>query len=268
MLVNRQPVSVASYEATRAVVLQADQQDGTKLTPFEVLTLIALQLFEQAAVDIVVMEVGMGGTWLDATNVIPTECILVSALTTVDLDHQGFLGNTVEAIATEKAGIARRGKPFVLGPQSGNNRDAVEKAVKSRVKEVGGRLCEPVKVEATGTEDAEFASGDTGNFRPPKGPTTQAFNAALSSTPIHAVLPLHGARQLDNLSTSLGIIQALLSLDDLRFDFRKVITLDTVERGIANVRWRGRLSWHKYPASGRQVPVLVDGATTLRPVGR
>jgi folylpolyglutamate synthase len=56
------------------------------LTPFEVLTLTALQLFEQAAVDIVVMEVGMGGR-LDATNVIPTECILVSALTAVDLDH-------------------------------------------------------------------------------------------------------------------------------------------------------------------------------------
>ena len=58
----------------------------------------------------------MGGG-LDATNAIPDEAVIVSALTSVDLDHQGFLGNTVTEIAREGVGIARRGKPFVLGRQ-------------------------------------------------------------------------------------------------------------------------------------------------------
>ncbi|RXW21480.1 hypothetical protein EST38_g4376 [Candolleomyces aberdarensis] len=243
------------------MVLRSDQEHRTKLSPFEILTLTALQLFEQAGVDVVVMEVGMGGR-LDATNVIDTECILISGLTAVDLDHQAFLGNTVGAIATEKAGIARQDKPFVVGPQSRSNQDAVTQAVKRRVEEVGAQLCEPVKVEKAEME-APFVFRDPGEFRPPKGTTIQASIPLLSSTPIRAVLPLHGAHQLDNLSTALGIVQALLSLDDPRLDLRKLITLEAVQKGIENVQWRGRLSWHEYSDLGRRIPVLVDGAHNL-----
>jgi hypothetical protein len=64
---------------------EKDLEKGTKLSSFEILTLTALRMFEREQVDVAVVEVGMGGR-LDATNIIPDDAILVSALTAVDLD--------------------------------------------------------------------------------------------------------------------------------------------------------------------------------------
>ena len=81
------------------------------LTFFEYNALAALLIFEAAQLDAWVLEVGMGGR-LDAVNVVdPTVAVVVS----IGLDHQEFLGTTLEAIAREKAGIFRRGRPAVLG---------------------------------------------------------------------------------------------------------------------------------------------------------
>lgn len=80
------------------------------LTWFEFLTAIAFFYFSDAQVDVAVIEVGLGGRW-DATNVIGKP--LVSAITTVDLDHTHILGDTVEQIAREKAGIIKPGVPVV-----------------------------------------------------------------------------------------------------------------------------------------------------------
>ena len=108
------PISLALYNAAHAEVTEKDLENGTRLSSFEILTLSALMVFEREKVDVAVVEVGMGGR-LDATNIIPDRFILVSALTAVDLDHQFFLGDTVAKIAFEKAGIARKKRPFVLG---------------------------------------------------------------------------------------------------------------------------------------------------------
>jgi dihydrofolate synthase/folylpolyglutamate synthase len=80
------------------------------LTYFEFGTLAALIVLEDAGLDLAILEVGMGGR-LDATNIVDPD---VAVITTVDLDHQAFLGNDREAIGTEKAGILRAGKPCVL----------------------------------------------------------------------------------------------------------------------------------------------------------
>jgi dihydrofolate synthase len=105
--INNIPVSSALYNAARAEVTEKDFEKGTKLSSFEILTLTALRVFEREQVDVAVVEVGMGGR-LDATNIIPDDTILVSALTAVDVDHQFYLGDTVGKIALEKAGIARK----------------------------------------------------------------------------------------------------------------------------------------------------------------
>jgi dihydrofolate synthase/folylpolyglutamate synthase len=84
---------------------------ATPLTYFEFGTLAALALFADAAPDVLVLEVGLGGR-LDAVNVIDGD---VAVVTTVDLDHQDFLGGTREAIAVEKAGIFRHDRPAVCG---------------------------------------------------------------------------------------------------------------------------------------------------------
>jgi len=96
---------VAAFEAIEAA------RGDTSLTYFEYGTLAALWLFERADLDLAILEVGLGGR-LDATNVVDPD---VAVITTVDLDHQDYLGGDREAIGFEKAGIARSWKPLVLG---------------------------------------------------------------------------------------------------------------------------------------------------------
>ena len=96
---------VAGFEAVEAA------RGDTPLTYFEYGTLCALWLFERAQLDLAVLEVGLGGR-LDATNLVDPD---VAVVTTVDLDHQDWLGSDREAIGLEKAGIARAWKPLVLG---------------------------------------------------------------------------------------------------------------------------------------------------------
>ena len=81
------------------------------LSYFEYTSLAAFYLFQQQSLDVWVLEVGLGGR-LDAVNIIEPD---VAVVTNIGLDHQGFLGDTVDEIAKEKAGIARSGKPLVLG---------------------------------------------------------------------------------------------------------------------------------------------------------
>jgi dihydrofolate synthase/folylpolyglutamate synthase len=98
-----------------AAVLGRALEIGPELSFFETATLAAFLAFRENAVDLAVIEVGIGGR-LDATNVVPPP--KVSAITRVALDHMDKLGNTLEEIAREKAGIAKSGVPIVLGPMA------------------------------------------------------------------------------------------------------------------------------------------------------
>ena len=99
---------------------------------FEATTLLALCVFAEEGVDSACIEVGLGGR-LDATNVITPE---VTAITNVALDHQEYLGDTLEKIAREKAGIIKPGVPFVTA----EGRPAVLAVLESRAAEVGAPL--------------------------------------------------------------------------------------------------------------------------------
>ncbi|KPN19831.1 bifunctional folylpolyglutamate synthase/dihydrofolate synthase [Xanthomonas sp. Mitacek01] len=96
---------VEAFEAVEAA------RGDTPLTYFETGTLAALWLFARAGLDLAVLEVGLGGR-LDAVNIVEPD---VSVITTVGLDHQDWLGDDIESIGREKAGIARAWKPLVLG---------------------------------------------------------------------------------------------------------------------------------------------------------
>lgn len=96
---------VAAFEAVE------DARAGVPLTYFEYGTLAALWLFARSDLDLAVLEIGLGGR-LDAVNIVDPD---VAAITTVDLDHQDWLGGDIETIGAEKAGIARAWKPLVLG---------------------------------------------------------------------------------------------------------------------------------------------------------
>jgi len=107
--VDARPASDAELCASFAEVEAA--RGATPLTYFEFGTLAAVALFRTQAVDVAILEVGLGGR-LDAVNVFDADCAVV---TSVDLDHVDFLGATREAIAFEKAGIFRAGRPAVFG---------------------------------------------------------------------------------------------------------------------------------------------------------
>jgi dihydrofolate synthase/folylpolyglutamate synthase len=106
-----------------ADVLERALEIGPELSFFETATLAAFLAFRDHGIDLAIIEVGIGGR-LDATNVIPGERLKVAAITRVALDHTDRLGNTLEAIAREKAGIAKSGRPIVLGPMEPDVRAA------------------------------------------------------------------------------------------------------------------------------------------------
>jgi len=89
----------------------ADAKSPIPLTYFEFGTLAALWIFAQSGIDVALLEVGLGGR-LDAVNIVDADAAIV---TTVDLDHQDWLGNDVDSIAREKAGIFRHGRPAIIG---------------------------------------------------------------------------------------------------------------------------------------------------------
>jgi len=126
-----------------------DARQETPLTYFEFGTLAALAIFSVESPGVVILEVGLGGR-LDAVNIINAD---VMVITTIGLDHQAWLGNTREAIATEKAGIMRPGRPLVLG-----DRDPPQNLLD---------ICMTlgVPVSRIGVDFDAFRHGDTWSFR-------------------------------------------------------------------------------------------------------
>ncbi|MEJ0096761.1 MAG: folylpolyglutamate synthase/dihydrofolate synthase family protein [Bauldia sp.] len=106
---------VDEEELADALVAVEKVNAGRPITQFEITTAAAFDIFARHPADIVLLEVGLGGR-LDATNVIANP--LATVITAVALDHEKFLGDTLTAIAHEKAGILKRGRPGIIGPQT------------------------------------------------------------------------------------------------------------------------------------------------------
>jgi dihydrofolate synthase/folylpolyglutamate synthase len=112
--VNRRPLTASQLVSQVEYFQQITEQVrsiGLEPTFFEVVTAMAFRAFEQAKVDIVILETGLGGR-LDSTNVVKPEC---SVITGIGFDHMNYLGNTLTAIAGEKAAIIKRWRPAVIG---------------------------------------------------------------------------------------------------------------------------------------------------------
>jgi len=109
-----------------ALLEECEQVNGGEpITFFEITTAAAFLAFSRTPADYLILEVGLGGR-LDATNVIDAPA--VSVITTIDYDHQQYLGDTLSLIANEKAGILKRGRPAVIGVQPDEARAAIERA--------------------------------------------------------------------------------------------------------------------------------------------
>ena len=149
---------------------------------FEILTAVAFLRFKKQAVDIAVLEVGLGGR-LDATNVASP---LVSAIVSIDFDHEEFLGRTLEAIATEKAGVIRAKRTVVLGPMKAEAEAAIVAQARNR-KAVVVRAFDRVTLRNT----------------------ARGLDVRTPVARYRDVTPLPGAHQRDNVLVAIRSLEAL-----------------------------------------------------------
>lgn len=192
-----------------AAFARIDQvRDGAALTYFEFGTLAALDLFVRAGVEIALLEVGLGGR-LDAVNMIDADVALVAS---IGFDHTAWLGDTLDLIAFEKAGIFRAGRPAVIG-----QRDAPAR-LRERAEEIGA-LPMQLGQELDWTAEA-------GQWRW-CGPNDLQYGALPAPA-------LRGRRQYDNAAAALC---ALAQLSD-----RLPVNLAAIRQGLLRVKLNGRFS--------------------------
>ena len=206
-------------------------------TYFEMVTAVAFLYFAEKQVEIAILEVGLGGR-LDATNVVDP---VVSVITPVSYDHQAYLGNSLEAIAREKAGIIKPAPP--AGPGRQRPLPVVCSSEDERVLKVVRKQC-----QSTGSKLVPAFQGL--NFRVVR---TALENFSLDLWPVMGArlelrVPLPGGHQVGNV---LAAIRTLEILHRSGFPLRP----DSLEQGIARTRWPGRLE--VLPTRPR---VVLDGA--------
>ncbi|WP_159016359.1 bifunctional tetrahydrofolate synthase/dihydrofolate synthase [Cognatiluteimonas profundi] len=204
---------VSAFEAVEA------SRGDVELTYFEYGTLAALWLMQQDKLDLALLEVGLGGR-LDAVNLVDAD---VAVITTVDLDHQDWLGDDREAIGAEKAGIARAGRPLVLGE------DDPPASVLSHAYAIGASA---VRAGC----DFFFAAGDTSTWR------WWEIGFALELPLPRLAAPV----QLRNAATAIAAVRAL----------GKRLPRSAFAQGIAAADIPAR--WQRFDRDG--VDVLVDVA--------
>ena len=196
-------------------------------TFFEVTTAIAFELFRRAGVQIAVLEVGLGGR-LDSTNVVQP---IAAAITSIDFDHEQYLGHTLAAIAAEKAGVIRRGIPVVVGP------------VPTEARDVLVAMCD--------LAGAEFIEADA-NTRIDSH-TEDGRTIIHLRTPVHdygwVPLGLRGDHQVPNALVAVRLMEELQRFVPL--------STDSITAGVRDVRWAGRLQMIETPGGRR---VLLDAA--------
>ncbi|KAL5520392.1 hypothetical protein ACEPAG_9616 [Sanghuangporus baumii] len=291
------PISRDVFSNIVQEIQKKDEEHAINASSFELLTMCALLVFERSKVDIVILEVGMGGR-LDATNVIPDQCILVSVITAIDLDHQAFLGPTIEDIAREKAGIIRNGKPVVLAPQ---NHDCIKDIVIKSCKEKNSPLvlaC--VARERRWDEDIDGERLPSFSLQPFIPPPPRPVEIEVSPSngedgyghdPIskfgkpekyRVLLPLHGPHQLGNLGAALTVLHVLrswafsgsLSIEPAQGPvpstfaavYERVSRMDEadIHAAVRHCNWPGRLSFHLYRDHMDVSATTADSFSTLQ----
>jgi dihydrofolate synthase len=132
--INEKTVRESVFREAENLVLKRDQEHAIGASEFELLTATAFEVFAREKVEMGVVEVGLGGK-LDATNAMKNKAVTV--ISKIGLDHQSFLGDTIEEIALHKAGIMRPGVPCVLDQ---SNSESVRNAIEDHAKEIGSDL--------------------------------------------------------------------------------------------------------------------------------
>src|SRR5574344_255155 len=227
------PATDERLDAAARIVFPAvekfEKDHGAEVTFFECLTAVAFVLFRNEGYKYVVLETGLGGR-MDATNIIKDP--LVSVITRIGLDHCEWLGATHVAIAGEKAGIVKPGRPVVCGAMPGAAREVIARAASLN----GCDFVDAAERVSVEVRDSNIA-----------GQTLLATTAMRNLAPIH--LPLGGSFQAENAIT------AIAAMDVLQRDDRLAIPDRAIVSGLSSVVWPGRFQLARVSP-----PVIVDGA--------
>ncbi|MCX5661032.1 MAG: bifunctional folylpolyglutamate synthase/dihydrofolate synthase [Planctomycetota bacterium] len=232
IVINGQMISHAELiEMLKSIAALEDKFGDNPPTFFEILTAVALRYYADQAVDIVILETGMGGR-LDSTNVITP---LVSGITHISLDHMNILGKDLASIAREKAGIFKKGVAAVSVEQ--------DPAVARVLEEVATASNAPL--EFTGKQ-IDFSYRFEANRE--LGPHTRVCLTTPTSRWEHLPVPLKGEHQAHNCGLALAILDKLKA-------HGFVIPEDKVIAGLAGTTLHGRMEqvWN-------EPRVIIDGA--------
>ena len=197
---------LAESEFCAAFATIESQRENISLTYFEYGTLAALQLFKQAELDVVILEVGLGGR-LDATNVVDAD---IAAITSIALDHTDWLGADREHIGYEKAGIFRSGHYGVVG----------EPDMPASIAQVADKLGTVLFRRGTDWQYSEQAGSWSW-----KSAQHEWHNLPLPNVP------------LANAATALGVISCLLLID---VDIAQKVTESAIHQGLKSAQLPGR----------------------------
>jgi dihydrofolate synthase/folylpolyglutamate synthase len=219
---------VAAYRELAPYLDLVDARHDVRLSYFEVLVALAYATFADAPVDVAVVEVGMGGVW-DATNVADGK---VAVVTPIAVDHADYLGDTVEQIAEEKAGVIKAGALVVVGRQPDEAADVLAR----RAIEVGATVV---------MEDANFA---VRNRQLAVGGQLLAVRG-LAGDYDELTLPLHGAYQASNAACAVAAVEAFVG------GGRESLDTEAVHSALARVGSPGRLEVLR-----RSPTIMVDAA--------
>ncbi len=227
MCINGEPISDEELAELVEVIKPIADGMEDKPTEFEIITALAFLYFKNHCCDIVVLEVGMGGR-LDSTNVITSP--VVSVITGVAIDHTSVLGNTVEEISFEKAGIIKQGCPVVYG---GRSEEAFE-VISKRAQECGSKLS---RVDHS---RLEIKKADINGL-------DFEYNGSWK-------LSLLGTYQPENAAT---VLETIAVLNRRGFD----ISYNSIYKGLESARWRAR-----FELLGKDPAVIFDGSHNIQGV--
>jgi dihydrofolate synthase / folylpolyglutamate synthase len=208
---------------------------------FEMLTVMAFEYFASVAVEIAVLEVGMGGR-LDATNVVEP---MISVIADIALDHQKYLGDTIAEIAREKAGIVRQNGIVVTLPQHPQANDVLGQAILDKNAR-GVSAAKYVPPVSPGAET--YLEGC-----PLPEPGRSRYPLTVMDEEINVDSPLAGRHQLRNLALAIATAEELA-----QFWFK--VTPQQIEQGIRETHWPGRFQVLPPSAATQQREMVLDVA--------
>lgn len=214
-------------EKVQAAVGQIMSEGVEQPTQFEVLTAAAFLFFKEQGVDYAVVEVGLGGL-LDSTNVITPE---VSVITNVALDHVAFCGDTVEEIASHKAGIIKPGVPVITAAQ-----EPALSVIKKVAKEKKSKLW-IFNEDFTIDSRTVLKEGQLITWKDTDGASAMLFTN------------LHGVHQAVNISVAMKALMVLKGKETSLSD-------EIIREGLARAKWPGRFEVHQV----NQRTIILDGA--------